>query len=30
MHQLQFTIDKYILQVQTRQILEFYVKLWFI
>jgi hypothetical protein len=29
-HQLQSRIDRYILQAQTRQILEFYAKLWFI
>jgi hypothetical protein len=30
MHHLQFRIDKYIFQVETLQILEFYVKLSFI
>jgi hypothetical protein len=30
MHHLQFKINKYILQIQTLQILEFYVELSFI
>jgi len=30
MHHLQFKINRYILQIQTLQILEFYVELSFI
>jgi hypothetical protein len=30
MHHVQFKIDRYIFQIQTLQILEFYVKLSFI
>jgi hypothetical protein len=30
MHHVQFKIDRYIFQIQTLQILEFYIKLSFI